>query len=94
MGHRGIVLTHLCFDGALHSRLCRRFKQWPLNESMGRVPLVRAEGHDAKDLYLKEWCVCTQCTCHAAHNPVSCAMRASYPTVDNLGALWQLFTTV
>ena len=68
LGHHGISIVHVCFDGALHSVLSRRFHELVLFRALDRRAGDREAGRDANTLWLTEWFIDTRCTCHHVHN--------------------------
>ena len=94
-GHIGIAVCHLVFDGALHSYLTRRMKQYHLEQAIKRAPAQLAAGLDPQDLLLREWVVDTQCVAHGCHNACKWAMNELYrDSVELLKSLWKVFASL
>eukprot|EP00974_Lingulodinium_polyedra_P064257 6206840-Lingulodinium_polyedra.AAC.1 len=94
-GHQGITVCHLAFDGALHSFLARRLRQYHLDQAIQRAPAQLEAGMDVQDLLLREWVVDTQCVAHGCHNSCKWAMHECFGKAeDSLKSLWKIFAAL
>ena len=91
-GHTGVCITHVCFDGALHSILTRRTKQHLAKATVERSAQVRGAGLDPRTLALQEWAVSTQRCAHACHNGLKWGLGEVFKDQEKqLKLLWQVF---
>ena len=88
-GHEGIVVPHLCFDGAMHSYLNTRLRQYHLQRAIARAPTQVQRGLDIEELMLREWVVDTQCIAHVCHNALKWAKSSVFDdSSESLKNLW------